>query len=120
MSNQDYFSNDSFIERTVNKKHSLIQDATRENIEKHNFKIQFHKRTWVLKREGGGFVGRYNTRASEIDPIPFGVLSVEKDKKTQCSRIHVWSDGACDGQNCFFINVPNGLFKQIHDEGVDK
>jgi len=120
MSNQNYFSNDSFVERTVNKRHSLIQNSVRKNIEKYNFKIQFHERTWVLKQEGGGFGGHYSTRAAQIDPVPFGVLSVEKDKKAQCSRIHVWSDGATDGNNCFLVNVPNGLFKQIHDEGVDK
>ena len=120
MSNQNYFSNDSFIERTINKRHSLTQDSTRKNIEKYNFKIQFHELTWVLKQEGGGFDGHYTTKATQINPVPFGVLSVEKDKKNQCSRIHVWSDGAADGNNSFLINVPNGLFKQIHDEGVDK
>lgn len=84
------------------------------NIDKYNFQIQFHKPTWVLKQEGGEFAGIYNTKATMIEPIPFGVLSVDRDKKTQCSRIHVWSDGFCDGKNCFLINVPNGTFKEIH------
>lgn len=83
-------------------------------IEKYNFQIQFHNPTWVLKQEGGELSGCYNTKATMVDPVPFGVLSVERDKKTQCSRIHVWSDGFLDGRNCFFINVPNGLFKEIH------
>lgn len=109
------FSNDAFIERSIGKKHGIIQDSVREEINKYNFQIQFHKPTWVLKSEGGGFDGRYNTKAVEIDSIPFGVLSVDKDKKTQCSRIHVWSDGCMDGDNLFLINVPNGLFKQIHE-----
>ena len=59
----------------------------------------------------------YNVLDSNKEKL---VLSVEKDKKAQCSRIHVWSDGAADGNNSFLINVPNGLFKQIHGEGVDK
>ena len=120
MGDQNYFSNNSFIERTIAKKHKLIQDATRENINKYNFKIQFYEATWVLKQEGGGLSGHYNTRATMIAPISFGVLSVEKNKKTQCSRIHVWSDGCIDGDNCFLINVPNGLFREIHDERIDE
>ena len=55
MNSQDYFSNDSFINRTVEKKHSLIQDKIRANIEKYNFKIQFHETTWVLKQEVDGY-----------------------------------------------------------------
>lgn len=84
--------------------------------EKYNFKIQFHEATWVLKEEGGGFDGHYNTSAIQIPPGPFEVLSVKRDKKKQCSEIHVWSDGCCDGSNCYLINVANGLFKEIHDE----
>lgn len=111
------FSNDAFIEKSIEKKHGLIKDATRENIDKYNFKIQFHEDTWVLKSEGGGFGGHYNIRATKLVNVPFGVLFVEKDKKTQYSQIHVWSDGCIDGDNCFLINVPNGLFKQIHETG---
>lgn len=75
------FSNDAFIERSIGKKHSLIQDTVKENIAKYNFKIQFYEKTWVLKQEGGGIDGHYNTKASLLDPVPFGVLSVSKDKK---------------------------------------
>lgn len=113
------FSNDAFIERSIGKKHSLIQDTVKENIAKYNFKIQFYEKTWVLKQEGGGIDGHYNTKASLLDPVPFGVLSVSKDKKKGCSSIHVWSDGMMDGDNCYLINVPNGLFKQIHGEDCE-
>ena len=92
----------------------MLTNSEIGSVNKYNFKIQFHEPTWVLKQEGGGLSGIYNTKATMIEPIPFGVLSVDRDKKTQCSRIHVWSDGFCDGKNCFLINVPNGLFKEIH------
>ena len=92
-----------------------FNEAIEEEKEKYNFKIQFIEETWVLKQEGGGFCGRYNTKAALIKPEPFGVLKVTKDKHKQCSDIWVWSDGFCDGTNCFLINVPNGLFKQIED-----
>ncbi len=93
-----------------------MNDNTRENIARYNFKIQFYEQTWVLKQEGGGINGHYETRATLLYPVPFGVLSVSKDKKKGRSTIHVWSDGCIDGDNCFLINVPNGLFKQIHNE----
>ena len=120
MNEKNYFSNDSFVKRTINKYHGLIQEQVAENIKKHNIKIKFNEATWVLKQEGGGFSGDYQTRATLIDPIEFGVLSISKDKSHQCSKIHVWSDGCNDGQNCFLINVPNGLFKIIQDPEVDK
>jgi hypothetical protein len=79
-------------------------------------KIQFYKRTWVLKQHGGGFAGIYNTTAVEIDPVSFDVLSVKKDEKTQASTIHVWSQNAMDGYNTYLINVPSGMFKEVNDE----
>lgn len=66
-----------------------------------------------MKQEGGGFAGHYNTKATLIEPVEFGVLFIEEDKKTQSSKIHVWSDGCHDGKNCFLINVPNGMFEVV-------
>lgn len=87
-----------------------------ENIDKYNFKIKFHKRTWVLMEYTTcGFTGATAVKAIEVKPEAFGVLSVNKDKKTQCSRIWVASDGCCDGNNWWLINVPNGLFKQVDE-----
>jgi len=119
MNEKNFFSNDSFIKRTINKYHNLIKDEIAANIAKDNLKIKFHTATWVLKQEGGGFGGHYQTRATLIDPVEFGVLSVTKDKNGQYSKIHVWSDGCVDGMNCFLINVPNGLFKIIQDSELD-
>ena len=79
-------------------------------------RIQFHKRTWVLKQHGGGFAGIYDIKAVEIEPVPFDVLSISKDEKTQSSIIHIWSQNAMDGYNTYLINVPNGVYKQINDE----
>lgn len=111
---KDYFSNKQFAERTVNKYHGIIQDQIKENIEKYNFQIEFIEDTWVLKQEGGGFCGHYDTRATLIKgKTPFGVLSVNKDKKKECFNIHVWSDGCCNGQDAFLINVPEGSFNII-------
>lgn len=113
MNNDSYFSNDTFIQRTINRHHGLIKEQIKNNINKYNFKIKFYNATWVLKQEGGGFNGNYQTRAVLLDKTEFGVLSVNKDEKTQGSIIHVWSDGVLDGTNCFLINVPNGLFEII-------
>jgi len=79
-------------------------------------KIQFYRKTWVLKQHGGGFAGIYNTTAVEIEPIPFDVLSISRDEKTQSSTIHVWSQNAMDGYNTYLINVPNGVYKEINEE----
>lgn len=119
MNEKNFFSNDAFIKRTVDKYHNLVKDQIADNIAKYNLKIKFNTATWVLKQEGGGISGHYQTRATLIDPVEFGVLSVTKDKKGQCSKIHVWSDGCTDGMNCFLINVPNGLFKIIQEPQVD-
>lgn len=74
-------------------------------------KIQFIEPTWVVESYGGGFAGIYNQRAVKVDSVPIEVINVDRDKKKQCSRIFAWSDGHCDGQCAFWINVPNGLFK---------
>jgi len=104
-------------ERTIEKYHPNLRESVKKNIDKSNFKIQFKERTWVLKEETVcGFTGHTAVKATQIDPEPFGVLSVTRDKKTQCSQIWVWSDGAADGANYWLVNVPNGLFKEIHDE----
>ena len=103
-------SDDDYV---IAKYHGLIQDRIRENINKFNFHIQFVEEVWLLKSFGGGFTGHYTIKAVKIGTEPIGVLSVIKDKDKQCSKIHVWSDGACDGYNYFLINVPNGLFKRI-------
>ena len=110
----------SFEERLIEKFHPLERDAIRENIEKFNFEIEFIETAYVLKQYCGGFSGRCNTpEVTEIyKGIPFGVLSVTKNKKTQCSKIHIWSDGLCDGHSCYLINVPNGLFREIHNDKV--
>lgn len=82
-------------------------------------KIQFHEKTWVLKRDvKGDFCGGVeNISAALIKPIPFDVISVTRDKKTQCSTIYVWNDGCLDGgDSVYLINVPNGTYKQISDE----
>lgn len=84
-------------------------------IQRYNFKIQFHETTWVLKKEGGGFDGHYNVKAAQIKPEPFGVLKVDRDKNGSCD-ILVWSDGACDGNRCYLINVPYGKFKQVKEK----
>lgn len=107
----------SYEDRLVSKFHGLVQDGMRKEIAKFNFKIEFSEATWVIKEYTGGFNGRVCKRElSEITgKTPFGVLSVDKDKKKQCSTIWVWSDGRCDGDRCYLINVPNGLFKEIHE-----
>lgn len=78
-------------------------------------KIQFYEDTWCLKKEGGGFSGHYSTKAVLIAPEPFNVLYIYRDKKRGFSDIHVWSDGAMDGENYYLLNVPNGLFKEISE-----
>jgi hypothetical protein len=106
----------TYEERRIEKFHKTLQPSVREEIEKYKFQIEFIEPTWVIKEYSGGFIGRVNHREmSQIGGgIPFGVLSVSRDKKKQCSYIWVWSDGMCDGENCHLINVPNGLFKEIH------
>lgn len=107
----------SYEEHIIEKAHPTIRESLAAKINEYNFQIQFIEPTWVIKEYNGGFIGGVIKREMvQIASVPFGVLSVNKDKKKQCSRIHVWSDGMCDGKNCFLINVPNGLFKEIHDE----
>lgn len=97
----------------TNKYHDLIKDSVKNNIDKFNFKIKFIESEYVIKVISGGFDGQFErVRTIHIGTEPFGVLSVEKNKKKGCSRIHVWSDGCCDGYNCYLINVPNGAFIQ--------
>lgn len=74
-------------------------------------KIQFIEPTYVIEAYGGGFIGHYNHRVIKLTIDPIEVINVDRDKKKQCSRIFAWSDGHCDGQNKFWLNVPNGLFK---------
>ena len=100
----------------MNKELNDFEKIRLENIKKYNFKIQFHKPTWCLmKYTVCGFSGTTAVKAIEIKPEEFGVLSVSKDKKSQCSKIWVASDGCCDGDNWWLINVPNGLFKQVDE-----
>ena len=83
-------------------------------------RIQFHETTWVIMQKSGGFDGGiYYTEAVQIEPTPFTVLSITRDKKTQCSTIWVWNDGVMDGDSVDLINVPNGVYKQINDEDND-
>lgn len=76
-------------------------------------KIQFHESTWVLKSEGGGFTGHYTTTAFHIKPELIDVKSVTKDKCGTSSVIWVATDGCCDGENVFLINVPISKFKVV-------
>lgn len=77
-------------------------------------KIKFKKDTWCLKQEGGGFMGRYNTKAVLIKPEEFEVRSIHKEGK-RYSKIWVWSDRMMDGNNVFLINIPNELFEVIEE-----
>lgn len=108
----------TYEERRVDQFHGLIKEKIRDEIEKFNFQIEFHESTWVIKEYSGGFTGGVFKRELIEIPAktPFGVLSVNRDKKKQCSQIWVWSDGCCDGHRCHLINVANGLFKEIHDD----
>jgi hypothetical protein len=105
----------SWEERRIQKVHAIARDGVRAQIKNFNFEIEFIEHTWVIKEYSGGFDGEILKR--ELVQItgntPCRVLEVQKDKKKQCSRIFVWSDGMADGNRCHFINVPNGLFKQI-------
>jgi hypothetical protein len=103
-------------DRVIDKYHDLVKPKISKAINKYNFKIQFHKPTWVLKQICGGFDGHCSPpKATQLDTTSFGVLSVDRDKATSSAKIHVWSDGACDGYNLYLINVPKGLFKEVHD-----
>ncbi len=74
-------------------------------------KIKFKEPTWCVKSEGGGLTGHYNHKATLIEPVEFEVHSIEKFKKEGYSNIHVYTDGCCDGNNIFLLNIPNALYE---------
>jgi hypothetical protein len=86
--------------------------------------IKFHEPTFVLEQKGGGFMGLYETKAIQIKPVPFEVISVETPPKTLTGRkpdycnILVWSDGCIDGDRQYLINVPKVFFEVIEDKYV--
>lgn len=80
--------------------------------DRYNFLIRFDKRTWLLEQYGQG--DEYSTRAVRVEPLEFGVLAIHNSG--DYSAIHCWSDFRNDGQNSFFINVPNSLFKIVGSE----
>jgi hypothetical protein len=83
-------------------------------------KIQFYKPTWCLSQHTtDGFDGTFTIQASKISSEPFDAIKVERYKKEGYSNIHVSSDMYVDGFNCYLINVPNGLFRELHDADTD-
>ena len=107
------FSNSNFIENSINRTHSLIQANVRENINKYRKLIKFKNPMWVLKQEGGGANDKYRTLAAYIDAVPFGILSIVREEYS--CKIHVWSDGIENGNNCFLINVPSSSFEIVEE-----
>lgn len=76
-------------------------------------KIRFKKDIWLVKSEGGGFAGTYINKATMIEgQIDFDIISISK--KTEYSvDIFVWSDGNCDGECLFILNVPKNTYDII-------
>ena len=106
---------ESYEDGLIDSYHPNVRDRIRDKISQYNFQIEFIEPTWVIKEYYGGFDGSLRKRemANVLGSTPFGVLSVDRDKKKQCSKIRVWSDGLADGNSCYLINVPNGLFRQV-------